>query len=40
MKDMKKMAYLYGYNANDNDIVYAIDEMILRYKSGLMQDIN
>ena len=40
MKDMKKMAYPYGYNANDNDIVYAIDEMILRYKSGLMQDIN
>lgn len=40
MKDMKKMAYLYGYNANDNDIVYAVHEMIQRYKLGLMQDIN
>lgn len=40
IRDMKKMAISFGYNADDNDIVYAVDEMIQRYKSGLMQDIN
>ncbi|MBP6113889.1 MAG: hypothetical protein KA474_04055 [Acinetobacter sp.] len=38
MTDMKKIAIGLNLSAEDNDIVYAIDEMIQRYKLGLMQD--
>ena len=35
---MKKIAIGLNLSAEDNDILYAIDEMIQRYKLGLMQD--
>ncbi|NHC03180.1 hypothetical protein G9F31_05275 [Acinetobacter sp. 187] len=40
MRDMKKIAKGLNFSAEDNDIVYAIEEMIQRYKLGLMKDIN
>ncbi|NHB59037.1 hypothetical protein G9F32_13560 [Acinetobacter sp. 194] len=40
MLDMKKIAEVNGYSSEDNDIVYGINEMIERYKSGLMKDNN
>ena len=40
MLDMKKMIKEKGLKKNKNDIVYAVDEMIDRYDSGLMKDIN
>ncbi|QIO08761.1 hypothetical protein [Acinetobacter lanii] len=40
MRDMKKIVKGLNFSAEDNDIVYAIEEMIQRYKLGLMKDIN
>ena len=42
-KDMQEMMAIIkekGLDINDNDIVYAVSEMIERYDSGLMKDTN